>query len=297
MVSSTSGSLSSARIAPAPRQSGSLEAPLENGAFVREDTDASALSKVPSIEDDELAKISCAGHIWRFLDDPSSSKAAQCYSVALMGLITFSVVVFCVESLPRFYEESQGDEETIWDRIEFCCVVIFTSEYVLRLFTCPSKSAFLRDFLNFVDLIAIVPFYLERAASYLLLPGDAAVFRVVRLVRVFRVFKISRYLSWIRIFVVAMQNSTQPLTMLLFVMMVGCVFFSSGMFFLERGDFDLDRGVYLRSDGSESPFQSIPATFWWCLVTMTTVGYGDVYPITPGGKLLATVTSLAGILV
>lgn len=262
----------------------------------RDDEPANQIS-TRALVDDEVERQSIGKRIWLFLDDPSSSKPAQVFSLSMILLITFSVIVFCLESLPRFYVETLSSDTTIWDEIEFVCVVIFTSEYLLRLLTCPSKTAFLWDFLNFVDLIAIVPFYLERAASFFLISGDAAIFRVVRLVRVFRVFKISRYLSWIRIFLVAMQNSTQPLSMLLFVMMVVCVFFSSAMFFIERGDFDLSQGIYIRSDGSESPFQSIPGTFWWCLVTMTTVGYGDAYPITPGGKLLAAITSLTGILV
>lgn len=93
-----------------------------------------------------------------------------------------------------------------------------------------------------------------------------------------------------------MIHSAQPLIMLLFVMMIACVFFSSAMFFLERGDFDEDAGAYMRGDGTVSPFQSIPGTFYFCIVSMATVGYGDIVPITPAGKLVASITSLVGIL-
>uniref|UniRef100_A0A7S2S5R2 Ion transport domain-containing protein n=1 Tax=Mucochytrium quahogii TaxID=96639 RepID=A0A7S2S5R2_9STRA len=242
------------------------------------------------LQDDEIVKLTLKQRMWAFLDDPSSSDGAQIFSLALMMVITFSVVVFCLESLPMFYLDAE-DDNSIWAWIETICVIIFTVEYVLRLISCPNKLKFLKSVLNTIDLAAIVPFYLEKYFTV-----NSAVFRVVRLVRVFRVFKISRYLSWISIFMEAMIQSAQPLTMLLFVMMIGCVFFSSAMFFIEKGEFDEVNEVYMR-EGKESPFQSIPATFWWCLVTMTTVGYGDVYPITPAGKLVASLASLTGILV
>mmetsp|Transcript_24174 Transcript_24174/g.77204 ORF Transcript_24174/g.77204 Transcript_24174/m.77204 type:complete len:410 (-) Transcript_24174:1236-2465(-) len=253
-------------------------------------------SDLPHITNDELPQLSLRARTWRFLEEPTSSSGARIYSIAIIGLITSSVVAFCVESLPQYYTEGGERKGSVWDNIEVVSVAIFSAEFFLRLAVCPSKRRFFLNPINFVDLVAIVPFYLERYLR-VLSGSNAAVFRVVRLVRVFRVFKISRYVSWIRIFAEAMIQSAQPLMMLLFVMMIGCVFFSSAMFFLERGDFNEENAVYYRSDGKVSPFQSIPGTFWWCLVTMTTVGYGDAVPITSAGKLLASITSLTGILV
>lgn len=94
-----------------------------------------------------------------------------------------------------------------------------------------------------------------------------------------------------------MVQSAQPLGMLLFIMGIGTIVFSSAMYYVERGTYDEARNTYLRSDGLPTPFESIPASFWWCIVTMTTVGYGDIVPISAWGKLIAAVTSLCGILV
>lgn len=119
--------------------------------------------------------------------------------------------------------------------------------------------------------------------------SGSAVFRVVRLVRVFRVFKISRYLTWVKIFAEALVQSWQPLAMLVFVMGIATVVFSSALYYAERDAINARTG--------RPNVLSIPDAFWWCIITMTTVGYGDKVPITGMGKAIAAVTSLCGILV
>jgi voltage-gated potassium channel Kch len=151
-----------------------------------------------------------------------------------------------------------------------------------------------------VDLLAILPFYVE-----LMLPGSggsssAAIIRVIRLVRIFRVFKVARYLPWVRIFANALVLSVQPLLMLVLVVLIALTVFSSAMYYAERGEWDAAQGAFMRVvDGevSKSPFQSIPASMWWGIITMTTVGYGDVFPVTGAGKFIASVAALSGILV
>ena len=104
-------------------------------------------------------------------------------------------------------------------------------------------------------------------------------------------------MTWVRIFGTAMARSAQPLAMLLFIILVAMIFFSALMFTAEAGVWNDDAGAYLDSSGAPAVYQSIPDCFYWCLITMTTVGYGDIYPVTLPGKIVAMLTSLCGILV
>lgn len=104
-----------------------------------------------------------------------------------------------------------------------------------------------------------------------------------------------------RVFTNALALSLQPLLMLVLVVMIAMVLFSSVIYYAERGEWSEEEQMWMRvpqeGDPLRSPYQSIPASFWWCIVTMTTVGYGDVVPITPLGRFIASVASLSGILV
>jgi hypothetical protein len=234
--------------------------------------------------------------MWAVLDDPSSSTLAYCFAVFVMLMICLSSVAFVVETLPTL----SSTDPKIWSTIELVCISIFTAEFSGRLLCCPDQLAFLKAPLNIIDFVAIAPFYLElvfQSPESGGAGGSSAVFRVVRLVRVFRVFKLSRYLSWVKVFAKAMSKSFQPLFMLLLVIFIGATVFSTAIFYAERGDWSAAKGCFIRSDGACSPFSSIPASFWWCIITMTTVGYGDEYPITAPGKIVAVVTALCGVLV
>ena len=173
--------------------------------------------------------------------------------------------------------------------IEYVCVIIFTVDYVVRLSTCPKIKAFLLNLMNTIDLAAILPFWI------FLLPlgingGNFAFVRVIRLIRVFRVFKLGRYSVGLQMFAGAMSNSLQPLGILVFVMSINMIIVSSIVHLFEV------------ASNEEKPypdycFATIPNAFWWAVVTMTTVGYGDCYPITSGGKTVAVITMLSGVLI
>eukprot|EP00948_MAST-09A_sp_MAST-9A-sp1_P001173 g1173.t1 len=249
-----------------------------------------------SLEEEE-DDLSLREKVWILFEDPTSSSAANFIAFFLMLLIAISCGAFVIETLPQFYNK----QKHIWEGIETVCIAFFTIEYLIRIVTCPDKIKFLSGFLNTVDLIAIVPFYIELVDKTVnpnveQSGGSTAVFRVLRLIRVFRVFKISRYLKWVKVLGVAMRESASPLAMVLFVIMIATIFFSSAIFFAEQGVWDESLGYFVL-DGKESPFQSIPQSMYWCIITMTTVGYGDIYPTTSLGKFFGALTSLSGIFV
>eukprot|EP00755_Sulcionema_specki_P029635 Sspe_Gene.92567::Locus_65045_Transcript_2_3_Confidence_0.500_Length_1401::g.92567::m.92567/K04874/KCNA1; potassium voltage-gated channel Shaker-related subfamily A member 1 len=222
------------------------------------------------------------------------ARAASVVAVATFVLILISVVVFIVDSLPRYQKESSN---TLF-RIEAFCVSCFTLEFITRVVTCPSKRNFLRDPYNWIDFAAILPFYLELLAS-----GDKGVslvfLRVVRLARVFRMLKLGQYNKPLQMVILVLSHSIDALFLLVFLLFVCVVLFSSLMWLAEQSEstFDTRRKVWVRNDGLDSPFQSIPATFWWCMCTLTTVGYGDHAPVSDWGKVVASVCMIVGIFV
>jgi len=242
-----------------------------------------------------LAPLSLREKAWITFEEPSSSNVAQALAIWIMVLILLSCISFIVETDIKYVHANLD----VFKQIEFFCIIQFTIEYCVRLLVCPDKIQFCKSFLNAIDLLAIMPFYIEEFLNF---DSNTAFLRIIRLARVFRVFKISRYLTWITVFVNAVVNSAQPLFMLLYVMLIATVFFSSIMYFLERGDWNSELRKYQRINPRTqklefSPYQSIPGTFWWCIITMTTVGYGDAVPITWQGRILASIASLCGILV
>jgi len=192
--------------------------------------------------------------------------------------------------------------EDIWKHSEIVAVSVFTFEFACRLISTPSKRRFAAGLMNWIDLVAILPFYIEAVvASTLEAPAPGlngtvtiseedplsafSVFRVVRLVRVFRVFKMGKSSSGLQMMVATMAESLKVLTVLIFMVLIACVVFASAVYNFEQS------GVF------KDDFLSIPRTFWWALVTMTTVGYGDYYPITPLGRLVAVFASFTGIII
>ena len=207
--------------------------------------------------------------------------------------------------------------------METICIAIFTIEYLLRLLTahsipCEEETAnfdstildpysssrrtwtFFKAKMCLVDLVAIVPYYVEIAASGGA-GGQMAVLRVLRLARILRIFKLAKYSETLQLFGKVMESSILALYILMAVCTMGMIVFGSIIFFCESGEWDPATGQYMRpalggNSLEVSPFQSIPDSFWWVVVTMTTVGYGDVYPTTPTGKLVGVFCMFCGIL-
>ncbi|RWS25347.1 potassium voltage-gated channel protein Shaker-like isoform X6 [Leptotrombidium deliense] len=186
--------------------------------------------------------------------------------------------------------------------VETICIIWFSFELIVRFIFCPSKLSFIKDVMNVIDLFSILPYFITLATMFveeenqeqikieLFSAGDKqsqttslAILRVIRLVRVFRIFKLSRHSKGLQILGMTLRASMRELGLLMFFLFIGVILFSSAVFYAEAGN-------------ERSHFKSIPDAFWWAVVTMTTVGYGDMRPVGAWGKLVGSLCALAGVL-
>lgn len=221
--------------------------------------------------------------IWQLFEFPDTSLGARIIAIFSVLVITLSIVTFCVETLPQFRKEENGEKrKQPWFTLETACIIWFTFEYLMRLISSPQKLVFVRSFLNLIDIVAILPYYITlpmqdtKASSF-------GVLRVIRLVRVFRIFKLSRHSRGLQILGHTLRASLRELGLLIFFLLIGVILFSSAVYYAEGGE-------------AGTHFKSIPDAFWWAVVTMTTVGYGDMRPITVWGKLVGSLCAISGVL-
>ncbi|XP_074936336.1 potassium voltage-gated channel subfamily A member 7 [Phalacrocorax aristotelis] len=253
---------------------------------------------------------------WLLCEHPESSPAARAVALLSVLVILVSIVVFCLETLPQFRAGGEGSAQVSGGAppppvprpptpptrpppraalgdpffvVETACICWFSLELLVRLLASPSKAAFFRSAMNLIDLLAIAPYFVALGTELARQRGvgqpamSLAVLRVIRLVRVFRVFKLSRHSTGLQILGQTLRASMRELGLLIFFLLIGVVLFSSAVYFAEAED-------------AATSFTSIPQAFWWAVVTMTTVGYGDMAPVTVGGKLVGSLCAIAGVL-
>ena len=210
-------------------------------------------------------------------------RASKAVDIGIMTLILLNVAAVTLETVQSLYRRYS----TFFGAFETFSVAVFTVEYVLRLWSCTTEEKFSRPVagrlrfaatpLAVVDLLAVLPFYLP-----MFLPLDLRFIRAIRLFRLFRLFKLGRYSESLRLLGVVLRARKEELIMTVFTISVLLIISSSLMYFVEN-------------DAQPQAFSSIPEAMWWGIVTLTTVGYGDVYPVTPLGKVLGAVIALLGI--
>ena len=194
------------------------------------------------------------------------------FDVFLIGCILLSVIVVALESLARVRAQFGG----LLHWVEWGVTLLFTVEYGLRIYSVRKPFHYITSFFGLVDLLAILPTYLS-----LIFPGThfLAVVRVLRVLRIFRVLKLVQYLSEARYLVRALKQSRRKIIVFLFAVMTLVVIFGSLLYVIE---------------GAENGFTSIPKSIYWAIVTLTTVGYGDLSPKTSLGQTLAAVIMIFG---
>jgi len=256
--------------------------------------------------------------IWITFEDPSTSRVAMGIAIFFICLICISSISFCLETLPRF----EGDVVAgrVFYGIEVGCIAFFTFEYVTRSLTCPRWLKFVIQPLNLVDLVALLPFYLQLMIPLSL--SSIQVIRTIRLVRVLRILRLGVKFGRLRIIGQSISECSDMLIVSCAIGAVVIVIFSTLIYFTEHGNYIPELHIYARKQDINcvdltaadtsvwypngtliekcqyfpSPFESIPASFWWCVVTLMTVGYGDNVPVTTWGRLVGGLLMVVSVL-
>ncbi|TKS91050.1 Potassium voltage-gated channel subfamily C member 2 [Collichthys lucidus] len=251
--------------------------------------------------------------IWNLFEDPYSSRAARFIAFASLFFILVSITTFCLEtheafntiinktelvrnsSMPDPGPQYEIETDPALTYVEGVCVFWFTIEFLVRVTFCPVKLEFVKSVLNIIDFVAILPFYLEVGLSGLSSKAAKDVLgflRVVRFVRILRIFKLTRHFVGLRVLGHTLRASTNEFLLLIIFLALGVLIFATMIYYAERiGAKPNDPTASLHTK-----FKNIPIGFWWAVVTMTTLGYGDMYPETWSGMVVGALCALAGVL-
>ena len=201
--------------------------------------------------------------------DTSSGKA---FDLVLLVLILFSVLLVCLESVPSI----NNQYESVFNVLEWGITFLFSIEYLLRLIAVNKPLNYVFSFYGIIDLLSTLPKYIS-----LFLVGSQSLLalRALRLLRVFRILKLTRYIGASNALAKALIASRAKIGVFLFSVLVLCIIFGTMMYLVES---------------DESGFTSIPRSIYWCIVTLTTVGYGDIAPTTALGQFFAAIIMIMG---
>ena len=200
------------------------------------------------------------------------SRAGKLFDVVLIAMILVSVTAVLMDSVEQYHLRYGA----FFYRLEWFFTIAFTIEYLLRLYSTPNKKAYVFSFYGLIDLFSILPTYIAfvlPSAQYLI------VIRIMRVLRIFRILKLFRYMGEANLLYTALLQARRKILVFLFSVLTLIVIFGALMFIIE---------------GPEHGFHSIPHSIYWAIVTITTVGYGDISPQTPMGQLVAAVAMICG---
>ncbi len=203
----------------------------------------------------------------------------QVFSFVSVLFIIVSVAMFCVNTIPEVSENKRW--RYFFTILEFICGVWFTLEFLLRIIFCPDKQALAKSWSTWIDFLAITPFYLK-----LVISNHENAINALLVIRLLRLFRFFRLIYGLQVLSHTLKASSYELALLLTMLLIPVILFSSIVYFIED---HFDRG--------NTKFRSIPHSFWWSLITITTVGYGDMHPVTWLGKIVGSMCAICGVLI
>ncbi|KAL3116041.1 hypothetical protein niasHT_007341 [Heterodera trifolii] len=267
--------------------------------------------------------------LWRMFDEPSSSTGAKIIAVISVFFLICAILVFCLKTHPglrvadleeigpllnhslfmnhsaakrpadppppptkpffKYRTESIGVDKRnskphpSFLIIETICNVWFTIEIIIRFVACPSKVDYFKAPVNIIDLVATLTFYIDLLLTTRF--GATADLEFFSIIRILRLFKLTQHSQGLKILLYTFRASAKELMLLVFFLLLGIVVFASLIYYAERME-----------DNPENQFHSIPLGLWYAIVTMTTIGYGDMTPHTWMGRLIGSICALAGVL-
>ncbi len=203
--------------------------------------------------------------------EKTDTKAGWIFNIVVQVLILVSLVSFSLETMPDLSEQ----QRSILGLVETVTISFFTIEYLLRVAVADNRLKFIFSFYGLVDLFSILPFYIARSV-------DLRSLRALRLIRGLRILKFARFNAALERYRLAFQSIAAELAVFSFASLVLLYLSSVGIYYFENG-------------AQPEAFSSIFGCMWWAVATLSTVGYGDIYPITVGGKVFTAVVVLLGL--
>ncbi|MEJ2609347.1 MAG: ion transporter [Candidatus Thiodiazotropha sp.] len=201
----------------------------------------------------------------------NDTRSGRAFDFFIQGLIFLSIITFSIETLPNLVA---GKRELL-RAVETIIVILFTLEYLIRIYVSNSKISYIFSFYGLIDLIAIIPFYLSTGI-------DLRSLRIFRLLRLFRLMKLFRYSKSIHRFSRAFSIAKEEIILFCIVTIMLLYLSAVGIYYFEN-------------EAQPEAFKSIFHSLWWAVATLTTVGYGDVYPITIGGRIFTFTILMIGL--
>ena len=246
--------------------------------------------------------------IWSLFDEPHSSASARIVSLTSVFFILISILSFCLKTHPdcrvpvirnvtvrdfkhnvTFWtlDKAQTYPHEAFFYVELVCNVWFTFELIIRFIVTPKVRVFLESPLNWIDFVATISFHSDTLLQHYFSDiENADILEFFSIIRILRLFKLTRHSPGLKILIHTFKASSKELTLLVFFLVLGMVIFASLVYYAER--------LHINP---KNDFKSIPEGLWWAVVTMTTVGYGDMVPKTYAGIIVGSLCALSGVLV